>query len=44
LFEAGIKATLKILGIVVLVNFCNLSVGHDLAFGAGMGFQGKGGS
>jgi hypothetical protein len=29
---------------VVLVKFRNLSVGHDLTFGAGMGFQGKGGS
>jgi hypothetical protein len=26
---------------VVLVNFCNLSVGHDLAFGAGMGFRAR---
>jgi hypothetical protein len=29
---------------VVLVKFRNLKVGHDLAFRAGMGFQGKGGS
>jgi hypothetical protein len=30
--------------LVVLVKFRNLKVGHDLAFRAGMGFQGKGGS